>query len=152
MRAYSQGSLANPAVGADIVDPTETTDSFRLVTFRATLHTSAAVANRFPHFRFTDRNGTVLHDVVAPAAQTAGLTVVYDLAGTGNAQAFTTNAVDGLCPLPLPDIRFPAGTKFSSLTTAIDVGDQWSAIVFVMLVGDEWEDLAPLYALATKLG
>ena len=152
MRRFTQGSLVQPAAGHDIADPTETTDSFRLLTWRAKLLTSAVVANRFPHFQITDKSGTVLHDIAPAAAQVAGTTVVYDLCGGGGANPGGEAVVDGVSSLPLPDIWWPAGTKFNSLTTAIDVGDQWSAISWTAFIGDELEHLRWLEEIAGSIG
>jgi len=39
-----------------------------------------------------------------------------------------------------------------TLTTAIDVGDQWSDVYWSALVGEEWEHLRWLEQIAAQLG
>jgi hypothetical protein len=119
---------------------------------RATLVTSAAVANRYPHFEFVNPDGTVLTAAVAHTAQTAGLTVKYNnVSDNGNlSEGSATN--DGEASLPLPGMWFPAGTTIKTVTTAIDVGDQWSGIFYSFLEGDEWEHLKLLQELTSSMG
>jgi hypothetical protein len=143
-----QGSLAQPALGVDLVDIINTSDSFKLQTLRATLTTSAVVANRFPHFRIVNQNGDIFHEMVASTAQTASSTIVYDLCGGNGGAAAGTATVDGVASIKLPDFWLPGSADLSTVTTALDAGDQWSKIFWTALVGDEFEHLKMLQWIA----
>jgi len=152
MHSFIQGSEANPLAGVEVAVNVNTTDSFRLLTLRAKLVTSAAVANRFPHFQVVDQSGNIVHEIVTGVAQTAGVTTTYDLI-TGSAAGAEWGVVnDGVAVMSLPDYWFPAGYKIITKTTALDVGDEWSSIVFTGLVGDEFEHLKLLERIAAQYG
>jgi len=152
MHQYIQGSFGRIAAGADINDPTSTGASFRLLTFRAQLVTSATVANRWPHFQFVTESGDVLHEIVPAAAQAAGATVVYDLCAATGASNDGSAVADGVSSLALPDLWFPANTHLNTKTTALDAGDQWSMIYWSADIGEEWEHLRWLEEIAANIG
>lgn len=152
MHRYVQGSVANPAAGHDLADIPNYGDTFRLLTFRARLATSAVVANRVPHFRFVSPSGNVIHEVVPSAVQAASLTVTYDLVGGSGAANEGSAVSDGVSSLCLPDFWFPAGTTLETATTALDVGDTWSAVYWSAIVGEEWEHLRLLTEIASQIG
>jgi hypothetical protein len=152
MRRFTRGSQQSPAVGTDLSAIIENRDSFLLNTVRITFTTSAVVANRFPHFQITDKDGTVLHEIVAVAAQAAASTVLYQLT-RGNGAPYQGGAVsDGVSGIALPDITFPEGCLFKTKTTAIDVGDQYSAFSWSALIGDEFEHVKWLEEIAGSIG
>lgn len=135
----SFGTVVNPAAGADFAFSTLNTNGrTRVASLKATLTTSATVANRFPSFTITDVSSGILHyQVQDTAAVPASTTVTYSLVpgGTnvrgGGAPIFVT------LPLPSPEIDINGATLASS-TQGLQVGDQWSAISF----GTEtWEEL-----------
>ena len=152
MHRYVQGSVAEPAAGADLTEVPNYGDTFRLLSLRATLVTSSTTASRYPHFKFVSPSGNVVHELVPSTAQVASKTVVYQLVG-GNGAAYEGSAtVDGLSSCSLPDLWWPAGTKVETATTAIDAGDQWSDIYFSMLVGEEQATVRLLSDIAHSLG
>jgi hypothetical protein len=152
MHRFTRGSQPAPALGADVNFVPETADSFRLLTVRARLVTSAVVANRIPHFQLKDKDGTIMHEIVAAAAQVASTTITYQLT-CGNGAPYQGGAVsDGVSGLAWPDLWWPAGATFDTLTTAIDVGDAWSVTSYAMLVGDEFEHLRWLKWIADAQG
>lgn len=152
MHRYIQGSVAQPAAGADLSEIPNYGDAFRLLTLHAKFVTSATVANRYPHFQFVSPSGEIIHEVVPSAAQVAGATTYYDLCG-GNGASFDGTAVhDNVVSLSLPDFWFPAGTKVLTLTTGIAAGDQWSSIFWSALVGEEWQHLRLLEEIAAQIG
>lgn len=152
MHRYTEGPQQSPAAGHDLSFIPSTGDSFQLLTLRAKLVTSAVVANRFPHFQIVNPSGQVLHEVVSVAAQAASATVTYDLCGR-NGAAFQGGAVsDTVSSLALPDVWWPADCTIRTVTTAIDVADQWSAIYWTALIGDEWDHLRLLEQIASQLG
>lgn len=152
MHRYVQGSVANPGAGHDLSDIPNYGDSYRLLTLRAVLTTSAVVANRYPHFQFVSPSGAVIHEIVPAAAQAASLAVTYDLVAA-NGALFDGSAVhDGVSSLSLPDLWVPAGTKVRTLTTAIDAGDTWTGVYWSALVGDEYEHIALLTEIRNALG
>jgi len=152
MHRYVQGSLANPAAGADLHDIPNYGDTFRLLTLRAKLVTSATVANRYPHFQFVSPSGAVIHEAVPQAAQVASAAIYYDLVG-GSGSANEGSAVnDDVSSLALPDFWFPAGTIVKTVTTNIQVADTWEEIYWSALVGEEFEHLRLLAEIAQALG
>ena len=152
MRRYIQGSVGNPAAGADLAEIPNYGDTFRLLTLHAKFVTSAVVANRYPHFQFVSPSGAVLHEAVGQTAQAASITTYYDLCGGGGAANEGSAVADNVASLTLPEMWWPAGTKVVTLTTAIDVGDQWSDVYWSALVGEEWEHLRWLEQIAAQLG
>lgn len=152
MSQFVQGSIQNPAAGADLAITPVTGEAWRLLTLRATLTTAVAVANRVPHFQIIDQSGTVVHEIVAVAAETASSVVTYQLTCGNGAPYQGGAAFDGVSGIALPDIWFPAGFKIKTATTAIAAADQWSAISWALRVGDEYEHLALLREIAGSIG
>lgn len=127
---------ANPAAGSDFVSLSNAVGRARLQSLRATLTTSATVANRFPSFFCRSSFGFNEYQVQATAAVPASTTVTYVLAPGG------TNVTGGGSPaiitLPVPSPFFSRGTMtVGSSTQGIQAGDQWSAIGFIT---EEWFD------------
>lgn len=109
-----------PAVGADWTVTVPAGFTWRLVSVIADLTTSAAVANRDPHFTVSD--GTTVFEIVPPSAmQAASLTRHY--IWFPGADAIAIGA--GICQA-IPELVLPAGFVVASNTVALDVGDQWT--------------------------
>lgn len=89
-----------------------------------TFATSAVVANRIPSFLVTDGND-VTWRAAAPAAIAAGITTNF----TAYQGANPNVAANGLVTLgwPEPGLILRQGDHLQSLTSLIDVGDQYSA-------------------------
>lgn len=117
-------TVANPAAGADWTYPVPAGVQQTLISVRAVLTTSAAVANRFPVLRITSPTGQILADVSALAAQTASTTVTYVwMAGA------PANNVNNVQQMTLPNgLRLLGGSTMQTITSGIAAGDQWSAI------------------------
>lgn len=137
-----------PAAGADFSFDPSSTDKSLLLAVTATLTTSAVVANRRPALSFKDKSAGVWWSADAVYPQTAGLTVTYSWARGAGAGADPTIAAAERIGLPLPWARLQPQDLVQSITSAIDVGDQWSAIVYRAVVGDAWEDREELAYLA----
>ena len=148
MPLYVQGSIAQPAAGADLSYLPDFTDAFRLLTLRVQLTTAVAAANRYPHFQFVTASGEVMHEVVAAAAQVASTTITYLLVGAGGSSTNGGVLTDNTSGLALPDIWWPAGTRLRTATTAIQAADQWSSSFFTLHVGREHEHLQYLMEIA----
>lgn len=152
MPEYVEGSLPPPAAATDLSFIPAHGNRFVLTSLRAQLVTSATVASRVPHFQIVNASGQVLHEITAPAAQTATTTITYDLCARNGAPFQGSAVVDGVAGITLPDLWWPAGTQIKTATTAIASGDQWGSIYWTALVGDEWEILQLLAQLAKQAG
>jgi len=118
-------SVKQPAVGATAARkiPGETYEG--VLVARATLVTSAAVANRFPALELLDGDGSVIFRVTDPTAVPAGTTrTVSWVRDIGITQ--TSGA--GFDLMPFSSIVFPPGFQLRWNVDAMDVGDQLSAI------------------------
>lgn len=152
MHRYIQGSLAQPAAGVELSELPNYSDTFRLLTLRAKLVTSATVSNRWPHFQFVSPSGNVVHEIAPHAAQVASAAIYYDLCGAGGA-AFEGSAVnDDVSSLSLPDFWWPAGTTVVTSTTNLQSGDVWEDVYWSALVGEEFEHLKWLAQIAADIG
>jgi hypothetical protein len=129
-----QAQLGAPGAGTEWSTSVPANTIWRLKSIYCTLTTSAAVANRVPHF-ILDDGANILADLAAPAVQAAGVAVNYSVnAGGQNAAAF-----DGLIKITLPlDYDLLAGFRIRSLTTALQAGDTYSAVNFLI---EEWLNL-----------
>lgn len=117
-------TVANPAAGADWTYTVPAGLQQTLISVRAVLTTSAAVANRFPVLRITSPTGQILADVSALAAETASSTVTYVwMAGA------PANNVNNVQQMSLPSgLRLLGSSTIQTITSGIQAGDQWSAI------------------------
>lgn len=123
---FTQG---NPAAGADF-SFTFPAGVHHLLDVAAVLVTSATVANRGVKFQLQDAAGNVLGTWGANFAHAASLTLNYSAPATIAGQT-DPNGNFGAIVVPMPDsIQVVAGWKLLSLTSNIQVGDQWSAIHF----------------------
>ena len=152
MHRYVNGSVPVPLVGHDLAEIPNYGDSYRLLTLRAVLTTSATVASRFPHFQFVTPSGQVLHEVVPMADQAASLAITYNLIAASGSANEGSGVNDDVSSLALPDLWWPAGTTLRTTTTALQVGDQWSGVYWSALVGEEWEHLRLLAEIASTIG
>ena len=115
---------AAPAVATDAVFTTSAQYLHQIVAIRFTLVTDANVANRLITITLDDA-GTVLWQVAANAAQTAGQTIIYNaspnLPGTGIATRLSH------IPIPHPD-AFAGVMNIRTSTTNLQAGDQYTGI------------------------
>jgi len=117
--------VANPAPGADFSLAAPGQGSWRVLSLRAHLLASAAVATRVPTLLVTGSDGIVAQ-LVGTGSVAAGAAADWSgFAGAGNVAGATavhqwSFPTDGVLLLP--------GFTLSSLTAAIDVADQWSLV------------------------
>ena len=116
-------AVGNPAAGADW--SYAVTQAGQLLTVRALLVTSAAVANRFPVLIIADGAGHEVWRAANSISQPATITRQH-VAGQGVQENFGGN-VSGL-NLPA-GLVVGVGWTISTTTISLDVGDQWSGIV-----------------------
>lgn len=117
----------NPTAGAEISQTVPTGEAWLLTSVVATLVTSAAVANRSPHL-IIDDGANVLANLVPAAAQAASTTVVYAWTVGGFDAGAVRDGVAASGQLPA-GLRLQPGYRIRTVTTALDVADDWSAPV-----------------------
>jgi hypothetical protein len=130
-------TLGNPGAGADWSFALPTNTRWRLQSFRATLTTSAAVANRLVRVHVDGTTGG-LWNGPAMVAQTASQVITY----SGGALTPIVGIDPTIIMLPLPPNLIINGASvavqsFGSNTTAIQGADQWSVIAALV---EEWLD------------
>lgn len=115
----------DPAAGVDWVIQATGAAALRIVSLRARLVTSAAVANRLVTL-FADDSEKVWYQQPATVVQTAGSTTDY-CAHTG---ATPGGALGGTLTVPLPraGLLLLPGHRLGAATALLDVGDQWSTV------------------------
>lgn len=121
--------VANPAAGADWSVRTPGGKLWMVLGFRATLATSAVVANRQLRVSITDGAVERANCQAITATITANLTATlggYRGAVPGGAGSALVGGVG------LPDWPLDAGWTFGVVTVGLDAGDQWSAIRLVV--------------------
>jgi len=120
-----------PAAGAEISETVPANRRWTLLTLRAALTTSAAVANRLPALTLSD-GSNIIFAGSAFFTQTASNSVAYSPAP----YAVTTTALAGGVALNLIlPVGLKAGFKIITNTTGLQAGDQWSAPQYVV---QEW--------------
>ncbi len=118
-----------PAAGVDVKASVTAPAKWIVWALRASLTTSAVIANRVPHLQITDGpNGNVVLDFPASNNQTAGSTEVYTASAGGVAAAFDNTNV-----FVLPSaVEMLQGWTIGFSTTLLDVGDQWTALALMV--------------------
>lgn len=136
MRMSEERPAPNPAAGADFRINAQGGVIWEVLSFRASMTTSAVVANRQVALGIFDQDGTRIAMFPAVSNQTATQTQGYTFyAGQGAWEAFGEQTA----PLPVPPALVQPGWSIRTVTTAIDVGDQWSAGVLTVRSWDETE-------------
>lgn len=134
-----QGVIRNfavgaPAAGADIVVAVPTNTRWRVISFRATLVTSAAAGNRLVSIT-ADDGASVFFESVSNFTQITGITNTYNAFDSAPYQNVPFNL---RTQQPLASQLFLGpGFRLSTSTNGILAGDQWSAS-FVEV--QEWAD------------
>ena len=126
--ALASTSVQSPAAGADFtITVPDAGNVWEVVAIRARLVTSAAVANRLVHCVVKDAAANEVYRVGIDLAITAGITTIFtwSVALAAIVGGHTTNNDIGY---PLPEGPYLPRWTIGSVTTAIDVGDQWSQI------------------------
>lgn len=115
----------NPAAGTTFTQQVPGGRMYRLITARAILTTSAAVANRVPRLLLTDNDGLEYARVSHTAARTASTTTpLFWAMGLGH---FSLGA-DGNAEMPFPDILIQPGHNIVMDVSGMDVGDTLTAV------------------------
>jgi len=124
-----------PAAGAEINEVVPANRRWTLLAFRASLTTSATVANRVVGARLTDGVNTY-HLIHLGQNTAAGITIGVTFA-SGLAPFFDTVG-SALISLPAPS-QHKAGFAIKTDTFAIQAGDQWSAPQYEVLEWGFWD-------------
>lgn len=126
---------STPGIGNEISETVTTQRRWNLLAFRATLTTSATVANRSPVLLFTDGALTFFRGQCY-FTQTASVGAFYSAAQnppgatpTNGDQVLTT-----MLPMPLK-----AGFKIQTNTLGLQAGDQWSAPQYLVQEWGNWD-------------
>lgn len=114
-----------PAAGADWTLTPTGLGAWRILSLTAILTASGAVANRSVVLVADDQTTTFFR-LPALAAQTAGQVVHYDAFDGSSVSNSLTG--DQLLDWPNGGLVLRQGYRLRSITTGIDVADQWSAI------------------------
>jgi hypothetical protein len=117
----------DPAAGAEASVTVPAGTQWELYSVGITLVTSAAVANRTPHL-LVDDGTNVVANLVPAAVQAASATVAYSFTEAGVDYAAVRDGVMLVGQLPT-GLRLGPGWRIRTLTTALDVGDNYGAPV-----------------------
>ncbi|HXJ64923.1 MAG TPA: hypothetical protein VNN79_14300 [Actinomycetota bacterium] len=115
----------NSAAGAEVAFTAA--QNLLVKTFHVALVTDANAANRQVHFTFEDAAGNVYARFVAGGTHAASLTRQY----AGRPGEFAAPAVADtafIIPIPNGGIYLPNGGKIKTVTTAIQVGDDYGVL------------------------
>lgn len=115
----------DPAAGAEWSQTVPPGESWQINTIRYTLVTSAVVASRLTSITL-DNGTTVFARFPSTQTEPASLTNTY----TASVDVASSGLLGTEILISLPRIILPSGYRIRSLTTAIDVGDDYSAPVF----------------------
>lgn len=117
-------NAADPAAGAEVTYTVPAGSGLLLKAVRVRLVTSAVVANRVPILTIADDNANTVMEFPASAAQAASLTVDYSFVadlGYAMAAAVANKLAVGIAPF----LYLPDGWTIKTVTSAIDVGDNY---------------------------
>lgn len=127
-----------PAAGADISEAIISASRWNVMSFSATLTTSATVATRTVSF-ILDDGSAILYAAEANTSQAASLVKRYTFAPVG-APLPSVNTPNVVVPAPI-GYRTTSGlnlfSRWRTITTNIQVGDQWSAPQYLV---EHWWD------------
>lgn len=113
----------NPAANAEISETVPTNARWRLLALFATLVTDVNVANRDAALTIDD-GAAVVARYSAGQNHAASLTTRYVWAAAG---ARFTIATDRTIVVPITDVWMPDAYRLKTVTTNLQVGDDWSA-------------------------
>lgn len=120
---------ATPAAGNDVAEVVPTGARWELLSFRATLTTSATVANRYPSMWLDDgTNEFFISNGGGPEAASDAEVHVW-VQGVPISSAFLIGRA--LNPLPT-GIRLGAGFRIRTQTNGLQATDQWSAVRYLV--------------------
>jgi len=113
----------DPGAGVEIAETVPTGARWRFVSLRAALVTSAVAANRNVGLFFDD-GSAIFAGAAVNFNHAASLTFTYHFGQVG--QTFVQTSSQAMVSTP-GNIILPAGFRFRTITSAIDVGDNWGA-------------------------
>lgn len=113
----------NPAANTEITETVPAGKIWRLRSIRFTFVCSAAVANREVVLLMDDGANIISNEPIG-VAQTASQTFVYTF---GHHAPTVTGAQAIVRAVPIPDFLLPAGARFRTSTSNMDVADDYSA-------------------------
>jgi hypothetical protein len=123
-------TITTPAAGANWSITVPAGASWTLTSVRATLATSAAVANRVPDLQIKDGSGNIVMDALAGVAQTATLTDTWSWSSGG----VTSTVLGASNSVALPwAFRLNPGWVIQQVTTGLQAADQWSGIALSVI-------------------
>lgn len=126
--ALASTVVQSPAAGSDFtLTVPDAGNVWEIVSIRARLVTSSAVANRVVSVLVKDNNGTEVFRSAFDTAITASLTTVFSISpqvGTVNGGLTNGKAIT----MPIPDGPYLPRWTISTSTVSIDTGDAWSQI------------------------
>jgi hypothetical protein len=124
-----------PAAGAEISEVVPNKRRWTLLSLRAQLATSAAVANRFPSYIIDDgvNQFMSIHTNVAEVASTTNAFLL-----TPGNQFFNDGQGQFLLPFPAL-IALKSGFRINTSTVGIQAGDQWSAPQYEVIEWGLWD-------------
>lgn len=145
-RLQIRADIPNPAAGADFIIPVPGNEDWRLLSVRATLTTSAAVANRLPTLVLDDQTniGAQVAGVFAHVASTVAAVDFVAENGFASTAIIATTVTIGI-----PKWVVPGGYRIRSLTGNIQAADQWSGISYMVEIMDDPPYRQPMFG--TKL-
>lgn len=124
--------VAQPAAGADWSEVISTSKVFKVLSVRAQFQASGVAGNRVNSLRAKTADNDILWDTPGVANPTANqLKYLNWFVGCSQALGFSPYE-----QLFLPDLWLPAGTTIQTVSTNMDVGDQFSLIVISYLLAD----------------
>jgi hypothetical protein len=123
-----------PALGADISETVPSGARWELLAFQGALTASAVVANRQPWFVIDD-GVNLLKRSLSTQATVASTTSTYYADNPGIAPQASTQSALWSTILP---IMLAPGFRIRTITSAIDVGDQWTSPKYLVR---QWTDL-----------
>jgi hypothetical protein len=118
-----------PAAGAEVSETVPTGARWELVSLKLNLTTSATVATRAVQLVFTV-SASVLFQVGAVSTQPATTTALHDWFQGGPLPGLDISG-NKLAPLPV-GLRLPGGATITTVTSSIQVGDQYAAPVMLV--------------------
>jgi hypothetical protein len=123
-------TITTPAAGANWSITVPAGASWTLTSVRATLATSATVANRIPDLQIKDASGNIVMDALAGVAQTATLTDTWSWSSGG----VTSTVLGASNSVALPwSFRLNPGWVVQQVTAGLQAADQWSAIALSVM-------------------
>jgi hypothetical protein len=126
--------FAAPAVGADFTIAVPGNEVWRVLSFRASLTTSAAVPARNPTLAVDDQTDIAAQVSGALAIAASLTTAVNFVADLGMGPIATTSLV--ACS-GMPQMILPGGYRLRTITGGLDAADQWSgAAVWVEMMNE----------------